>query len=239
MQTNIKLSIVVPCYNEAGGLPNLLTAYAEVVNRDDIEVVLVNNGSTDNTSQILESLSSRYLKFLTIVTVTENQGYGSGVLSGLKEARGEFIGWTHGDLQTHPRDVIKALSIIEGEYENRTDIYCKGLRYRRPLYDSLFTFGMSVFETLYLRQWLRDINAQPNIFHRSFFETWQNPPHDFSLDLYALYEARRSKLTIVRFPVFFLPRAHGHSSWNTGLASRWKFIKRTLSFSFALKKRLK
>ena len=86
---------------------------------------------------------------------------------------------------------------------------------------------------------LHDINAQPNIFHRSFFESWDNPPHDFSLDLYALYMAKKRKISVVRFDVLFPERIHGTSSWNTGFAAKKKFIKRTLDFSSKLKKRLK
>ena len=95
MQTNNKkLSIVVPCYNESANIPALLEAYNSVITRDDIEVILVNNGSTDETSVVLENLLAQYTHFLRIVTVLENKGYGFGVLSGLKVSKGEFLGLT-------------------------------------------------------------------------------------------------------------------------------------------------
>jgi hypothetical protein len=97
---------------------------------------------------------------------------------------------------------------------------------------------MSVFETMLMRKPLWDINAQPNLFTRSFFETWKNPPHDFSLDLYAYYQARRQGLTIQRFPVLFGKRAHGVSHWNVNWAAKRKFILRTVRFSLQLKKDL-
>jgi glycosyltransferase involved in cell wall biosynthesis len=233
----MKLSIVVPCYNEAANLPHLLAAYAAVIVRDDIEVVLVNNGSTDTTADVLAELAPQYRRFLRIVTVPVNQGYGFGILSGLRATTSEYIGWTHGDLQTPPADVVRGLDLIEASTTPQR-LYVKGTRVGRPLFDRFFTFGMSVFETLYLRCWLYDINAQPNIFPRSFFTTWENPPHDFSFDLYVLYTAKKANLHITRFVVPFLARQHGHSSWNTGLKSKWKFIKRTITFSLELKKRL-
>ena len=49
---------------------------------------------------------------------------------------------------------------------------------------------MSIFETILLRTFLYDINAQPTIFERSFYESWVNPPTDFSLDLYSFYLAK-------------------------------------------------
>lgn len=232
----MKLSLIIPCYNEEKNIPLILLRCEEAIKRDDMEVILVNNGSTDGTAHILGDLLSRY-SFARSVTVPVNQGYGFGILAGLKEAKGEYIGWTHGDMQTPPGDAIRALELIERR-GNPKDIYVKGARRGRPLFDNVFTWVMGVFESVYLRALLWDINAQPNIFHRSFFAGWENPPHDFSLDLYALYLAKVRHVRIVRFPVFFPPRIHGSSSWNTGIASKWKFIKRTLSFSVRLKREL-
>lgn len=234
----MKLSIIIPCYNEGKNVDDLLQTYAKVIQRSDIEVILVNNGSTDDTGAFLLNVAPKYAHFLKVHTVPVNQGYGFGILSGLREASGEFIGWTHGDQQTPPADVLRALEIIETN-NNNENLYVKGTRTGRPLFDVFFTLGMSIFETIYMGTRLYDINAQPNIFHRSFFATWDNPPHDFALDLYALYMARIQKRTIIRFTVPFLRRQHGVSSWNTGLLSKWKFIKRTLSFSVSLKRRLK
>ncbi len=233
----MKLSIVVPCYNEAENIPKLLAAYAEVITRNDLEIILVNNGSTDETAEVLMQLLPLYESFLKVVAVPINQGYGFGILSGLRSASGEFIGWTHGDLQTPPRDVIQALTIIE-ENNSRPTLYVKGKRSGRPLFDEFFTVGMSIFESLYLGTKLFDINAQPNIFHKSFFASWDNPPHDFSLDLYVFYLARKQGLEIIRFTVPFLKRQHGSSKWNTGILAKWKFIKRTIKFSIELKKTL-
>jgi len=178
----MKLSIVVPCYNEAKNIPLLFDRFNCVIKRDDIEVIFVNNGSTDNSEIIFNELLPRY-KFARVIKVEVNQGYGFGITSGLNEARGEFIGYTHADMQTDPADVLKALDIIEKQ-ENPKNCYVKGDRKGRAIFDQFFTMGMSAFETIYLGKKLWDINAQPNIFHRSFFEKLKNIPKDFSLDLY-------------------------------------------------------
>lgn len=237
MESNsLKLSIIIPCYNEAKNIPLILKKFSEVIRRNDVEVILVDNGSTDESPKLIATLLADF-SFARSVRVEINEGYGFGILSGLREARGEYIGWTHADMQTDPADVMRALELIE-QKGSPVDIYVKGRRKGRSFFDNIFTCGMSFFETVYMRQNLWDINAQPNIFHRSFFELWQDPPYDFSLDLYAYYMARVKGLDIIRFDVIFPPRIHGSSHWNTGLAAKWKFIKRTLDFSFSLKKRL-
>ena len=228
----MKLSMVVPCYNEEENIPLILERFEEIIEQKDIEVILVNNGSTDNSAQVLADLLPKY-PFAKTVLVEVNQGYGYGILQGLHMCQGEYIGWTHADMQTDPADIIKALEIIEGE---RGLVFVKGNRKGRPLFDVFFTVGMSLFETCYLHKKLYDINAQPNIFPKIFFDGWEEPPHDFSLDLYALYMAGKKGLKVVRFPVLFPERIHGQSKWNTGLKAKWKFIKRTVDFSVKLKK---
>ena len=230
----MKLSVVIPCYDEADNIPLILERFDGIIKRDDIEVVLVDNGSTDSSPEVLNTLLPKY-PFAKTIRVEVNQGYGYGIVQGLKVSTGEFIGWTHADMQTDPADLLKALDIIE-KRNYAEELFIKGNRKGRPLFDQFFTSGMSAFETLYMGVKLYDENAQPNVFSKKFFETWINPPKDFSLDLYALFMAQKSGLHIERFDVMFPKRVHGTSHWNTGLVSKWKFIKRTVGFSRKLKK---
>ena len=233
----MKLSIVVPCYNEAENIPLILDCFSDVITRTDVEVVLVDNGSTDDSAQILKKLLPDY-SFARTVKVEINQGYGYGIIQGLKACTGDFIGWTHADMQTDPADLIKALEIIE-KNGNDKNLYVKGNRKGRPVFDQFFTSGMSLFETVYMGVKLYDVNAQPNVFSREFFESWKNPPKDFALDLYVLYMAQKAGLRIERFDVLFPERVHGESHWNNGsLKAKWKFIKRTIAFSVELKKKI-
>ncbi|MCH9853157.1 MAG: glycosyltransferase family 2 protein [Alphaproteobacteria bacterium] len=232
----MKISLIIPCYNEAKGLPELLQACGNVTAQSDkIDIILVDNGSSDETAAILQRTLKNY-KNCSTVRVAQNQGYGFGILEGLKAAKGDIIGWTHADLQTDPNDVLRTLPLFE---QYGTNIFVKGKRYGRPLMDVFFTFGMSVFETLLMGKKMWDINAQPTLFPRQFFEQWHQPPHDFSLDLYAYYQAHHQKLPINRFLVKFGKRAYGMSHWNVNWRAKYKFIRRTIDFSLKLKRQLK
>jgi len=227
----IDLSIVVPCYNEGQNVSLVINKFRKFMTpKLNIELVLVDNGSTDSSFSKLKIGGS----FLRIVKIEENIGYGNGIWHGLKKARGEYICWTHADMQTDIGDTLKALKIIK-KIKNPTETFVKGKRYGRPLFDSFLTLGMSILETVYLGKLLYDINAQPNLFHKSFLKNVKNPPKDFSFDLYMYYLAKHFKYNVIRFPVYFGKRIHGASSWNNGLLSRIKFIKRTLRFTFKLK----
>ncbi len=229
----MKFSLVIPCFNEAANLSLLCERCEAVVRQPNCEVILVDNGSTDETPILLKEILPS-LHGLRSVRITQNQGYGYGILEGLRAARGEILGWTHADMQTDPLDALRGMAFFE---RYGPDIFVKGRRFGRPLGDVVFTVGMSLFETILLRKRMWDINAQPTMFSRSFFYSWSEPPHDFSLDLFAYHEAQRIGLTVHRFPVLFGERAHGVSHWNVNWASKRKFIRRTLDFSFKLSKR--
>jgi polyisoprenyl-phosphate glycosyltransferase len=232
----MRLSIILPCYNEEKNIPLILERFNKFIKNEDIELILVNNGSTDYSDNLLKKLIPKY-SFASNVTIEINKGYGNGITQGLKSAKGEYLCYTHADMQTDPADVLKALEIIVNS-PNPKNSFVKGDRKGRDFFDQFFTIGMSSFETLYLGTKLWDINAQPNMFHRNFFKSLDNIPKDFSLDLYFLYMANKRGLDVIRFDVIFPPRIHGESSWNKGLASKWKFIKRTIDFSIKLKKEL-
>ena len=227
-------SIVLPVYNEEKNVWLIAKEYAKINDLCPIEILFVEDGgSSDNTRIELQKIAKEY-PFVKNVFTSE-PGYGISIFNGLKNATSNYIGWTHSDLQTDPRDTLKAYRRIAKNSDNKK-IFIKGQRYGRPLFDRFFTTGMSIFESFFLGTMLWDINAQPNMFHRSFLDMIPNPPHDFSFDLYCYYIAKQNGYEIKKFPVDFKARIHGESHWNTGFSAKFKFIKRTLDFSLKMKK---
>jgi len=231
----INLSIVIPCFNEAKSLPKLVKDFSKKLKRRDVELILVNNGSNDLSETILLNLKKNY-NFLRTIRLKKNNGYGNGVLQGLKKAKGQYISWTHADLQTDPYDVIIGFEKFKKELSPK--IFIKGNRLGRPFKDVIFTIGMSIFETILLKNFFWDVNAQPNIFHKNFFNMLEKIPLDFSFDLFFYFNAKKKNLKILRFPVKYPQRKFGVSHWNTDFKNKMKFIKRTIKYSFQLKKEL-
>ena len=231
------LSLVIPCYNESQSLPTLIDKCSKLVNdNDELEIILVDNGSSDGTPEILVPFEMK-TSGLRSTRVDNNIGYGNGILAGLKIAQGEILGWTHADLQTDPADVIAAIQLYKSS-SKPSNLFTKGSRTGRPLADVIFTAGMAIFETVFMRTRMWDINAQPTLMPRSLYDAWKNPPTDFSLDLYAYYQAKQHNTEIQRIPVHFGARTFGESHWNTGIVSKMRFIRRTLSYSWKLRKDL-
>ncbi|MBN2368843.1 glycosyltransferase family 2 protein [Candidatus Woesearchaeota archaeon] len=233
----MELSVIVPCYNEEKNIPLIVERFKKILPKKiKAELVLVDNGSVDNSNKVIKGHMKKY-SFVKMAHVKKNIGYGFGIYTGLKAAKGDFLCWTHADMQTDLGDTIKAFNIIKKQ-KLPEKCFVKGNRKGRPLFDNFFTLGMSIFETIVLGKALYDINAQPNLFHRSFFEKLDNPPNDFSFDLYFYYMAKKLKYRILRFPVDFKSRIHGKSNWNTSIKGKHKFIKRTIDFTFKLRQRL-
>ncbi len=230
----MRLSIVIPCYNEAKSLPALVARCVKVLAAEPAcEIILVDNGSTDESADVLaQELSSQ--SRIRSYRVAVNRGYGYGILEGLKICTGDILGWTHADLQTDPMDVVQGFAHFKSAKPE--PLFVKGKRRGRPLPDRAFTAAMSVFETLFLGQVMRDINAQPTLFSRALYERWHDAPEDFALDLYAYVDAKSAGARICRFPVLFVPRLHGVSHWNINWKSKMRFIGRTLDFSFRLRR---
>lgn len=224
--------IVIPCFNEAKNLEKLVWECKKVTKLSEYQVgfILVNNGSTDGSDKRFQELVAG-IDFIKYVSVSYNQGYGGGILAGLEQVAAPISGWTHADLQTPLADCTTGVRSIQ----NGAD-FAKGRRIGRKAGDKLFSLGMGLFESILFRRRLFEINAQPTVFRTEILKEWKNPPTDFSIDLYALVMASKSGLKIARFPVKFLARQFGESKWNLGFGSKIKFIRRTLSYSLALRR---
>ena len=234
--SDFRLTLVIPCYNELNNLEKLVQKCENLCNADNaIDVVLVDNGSSDGSSEIFAKgfLHDR----INSIRVDVNQGYGFGILSGLRAAKGDVIGWTHADLQTDPMDAIKALECFRGAKDPR-HVFVKGRRVGRPIRDVAFTWGMTAVASLALGKKLTDINAQPSLFHRDFFATWADAPNDFSLDLYAYALALSMKLDIERVKVNFGDRMFGIGH-NESLISKLRYSRRTLGYIVKLRQRMR
>lgn len=232
MSSRPHLSIVLPCYNEAAGLAALVGRFAETCGDVSFELILVDNGSTDRTQDVLPAILAQH-RFARSVRVEVNQGYGHGILTGLQAARADVLAWSHADLQTDPADVFRAWRVFQESAAPRRTLV-KGRRYGRALNERIITWGMQCAATVLLRTPLSEINAQPKLFHRELLEFLPAPPRDLSLDLYVLYAAKGNGWKFRTIPVEFPPRQHGVSSWATSWRSKVRTIGRALRYMVRL-----
>ena len=107
------ISFVIPCYNSASYMSKAIDSLLEAKN--DIEIIIVNDGSTDDTLKIAKSYEKRYPKTIKVID-KENGGHGSGVNAGLKIATGKYFKVVDSDDwvdTTSLKEVIKTLKKID------------------------------------------------------------------------------------------------------------------------------
>ena len=161
-------------------MPKSCASFAEVGQDVAYELVLVDNGSTDNTAEVLGQLLPSY-PFARCVTIAANRGYGDGIFTGLKAARGQALAWSHADLQTDPQDVFRAFAAYR-QAADPEKLIVKGRRHGRRVADRLISRGMEIAALFFLRTWLTEINAQPKVFHARLMECLTAPPVDFNFE---------------------------------------------------------
>ena len=107
--SQIKLSIVIPLYNEEGNIERLIIKLVPIVESINVtyEIILVDDGSKDNTWEKIQ-LASKKNKNIKGISLSRNFGHQHALLAGLQYSKGEAIISMDGDLQ-HPPDLVPAM----------------------------------------------------------------------------------------------------------------------------------
>jgi glycosyltransferase involved in cell wall biosynthesis len=113
----VQLSLIIPAYNEAESLPELLSWVYRVCEPlyESYEVIVVDDGSTDNTWQVLKELKERYPQRLRAIRFARNYGKSGALYQGFQEAKGEVIITLDADLQDSPDEIPALYDLITNE----------------------------------------------------------------------------------------------------------------------------
>ena len=124
---NQLISIIIPVFNESESIGYLLDEVLNVMcsNKLNFEIVVVNDGSQDTTSNVLDELTIK-IKELSVISLRTNYGQTAAMAAGFDNSNGEIVITLDGDLQNDPNDIPKLISHINEGY----DLIC-GWRYDR------------------------------------------------------------------------------------------------------------
>ncbi len=108
------LSVFFPAYNDAPSLPALISKTFETLARcaEEYEVIVVNDGSRDNTAEVLAALAREYAPRLRVITHPVNLGYGGALRSGFAAASKDLVFYTDGDGQYDVAELPKLLELM-------------------------------------------------------------------------------------------------------------------------------
>lgn len=228
------LSLVIPCYNEEDSLRNTIVRLVKCFQTREInlELVIVDNGSLDNTGKIIDELIEEKLPIIK-KTVKDNQGYGNGILCGLPSCHGKFVGFICADGQVAAEDVVK---VYEAAAKMKTPKLVKvRRRFRmdglaRKIVSTLYNVMISV---IFGGLGSIDINGNPKVFPCEYLERMKLQSKDWFLDAEVMIKSKWLGLEVFEFNIFAQMREGGNSNVNTG--TLWEFFVNILKYRFGKK----
>jgi glycosyltransferase involved in cell wall biosynthesis len=205
------LSVFFPAYNDSGTIASLviraLQTAAELT--PNHEVIVVNDGSTDSTAQILNALTLVY-PALRIVTHPVNRGYGGALRSGFSAASKEIIFYTDGDAQYDPgemellwQQMRPGVDLVNGYKISRSDPWHRILIGRLYHYIVKTLFGLTV----------RDVDCDFRMMRRTIFDRVRLEKNSGVICLEMMKKIQDAGFSIVEVPVHHYHRAYGRSQF--------------------------
>ena len=170
----MKISIVIPAYNEEESIEKVINDLKKYLPNQ--EIIIVNDGSTDKTEQILRTIDN-----IKVVTHIENQGYGASLKTGISQSNGEYILITDAD-ETYPIDAIPELVKYAEKYDMVSGVRQGKNHDARWLYSQkLAKFILKKMASYVTKTKIPDINCGLRIFKKEVIKKyWNLYPQGFS-----------------------------------------------------------
>jgi glycosyltransferase involved in cell wall biosynthesis len=200
-----------PAYNDGGTIASMVLSAIMVLETltDDYEVLVINDGSADYTSQILDRLAADYEK-VRIIHHEKNKGYGGALRSGFANATKELIFYTDGDAQYDVRDLYKLHPLMT----DNVDIV-QGYKLKRS--DPWYRIAIGrIYHTVVSRAFglrIRDVDCDFRLIRRTVFDRVQLTRDSGVICVEMMKKIQDRGFVITEVPVSHYHRAYGRSQF--------------------------
>lgn len=205
------ISVFFPCYNDANTIGGLVEDALDTLSKitRDHEVIVVNDGSPDNSAQVLDRLSKQH-KFLKVVTHKKNRGYGGALRSGFAASTKDLIFYTDGDAQYDVKELPLLLSLMTPDVN-----FVNGIKMRRGDAEYRVIFGnLHKFANRWLF-WLPiyDVDCDFRLIRRSLLEKLRLKSNSGSICIELAKKAERAGGIFRQVSVHHYDRKFGQSQF--------------------------
>ncbi len=206
------ISVFFPAYNDAPSLPALLEktfATLHVIG-GEFEVIVVNDGSYDNTAEVLKELCGRYAPHMRVVTHPENRGYGGALRSGFAAASNELVFYTDGDGQYDVGELPRLLALMDDDVG-----LVNGYKLDRndPWHRIAIGKVYNQFAKFLFRIRIRDIDCDFRLIRRDLLQSIHLTSTSGTICVELVRKIEISGCTVREVGVHHYPRLHGKSQF--------------------------
>lgn len=206
------LSVFFPAYNDAGTIASLVISAVQVAGSltPDFEVIVINDGSQDDTPRILDELARVYPDHVRIVHHAKNRGYGGALRSGFAAATKDLVFYTDGDAQYDPAEMALLWEKMTDEVDwvngwkiSRSDPLHRIIIGRLYHHTVKLLFGLKV----------RDVDCDFRLMRRRIFEVVRLEKDSGVICLEMMKKFQDAGFRVAETPVHHFHRAYGKSQF--------------------------
>lgn len=200
------ISVFLPCYNEQDNVERTALSALEVLEKlgADFEIIIVDDGSSDDTARIADRLADETRR-IRVIHHPVNRGYGAALQSGFKAAAKKLVFYTDGDGQFDIAEMPPLLPLAE-KYDI---VSCYRLNRQDPFIRKINGWLWTKLVCLLFRMNIRDIDCAFKLFNRKIFDNITMTSEGALIDAEILARATKIGCTIAQRPVHHYPRKAG------------------------------
>ena len=205
------ISVFFPAYNDGGTIASMVLSALLTLREltDDYEVVVVNDGSSDYTPEILNELARVYAS-VRIIHHEQNKGYGGALRSGFANATKELVFYTDGDAQYDARELkllypamVEGVDVVNGYKISRSDPWYRTVIGRTYHWIAKIAFGLK----------MRDVDCDFRLMRRAIFDTVHLESNSGVICVEMMKKIQDAGFRIAEVPVHHYHRVYGRSQF--------------------------
>jgi dolichol-phosphate mannosyltransferase len=232
-----KLSIIVPCFNEQGTLPLCISRVMNIADAKlDLEIIIVDDCSTDNSLSIANGLAAQHKEIRTIAH-KKNMGKGAAIRSGIREASGELVAIQDADLEYNPQDLLR---LLEPLLAGKADVVV-GSRFlsygpRRVLYfwHSVGNKFLTLLSNMLADLDLTDMECCYKVFRKEALDGVEIEENGFGFEPEIIAKLANKRLRIYEMSVSYEGRTYSQGkkiNWKDGIRAIYCILHYNLPYS--------
>jgi glycosyltransferase involved in cell wall biosynthesis len=227
------LSIIVPVYNEEKNIKKLLDKLLSVKFKKKPEIIVVNDGSTDNSAKIIKTYAKKNKNIVYVEK--ENQGKGSALVEGIKRSKGKVVTIQDADLEYDPAQIKTMLDHFKKHklqvlYGSRFlgknyKVFAKDPIYKHHLLGNKF---LSLLISLLYRRRVTDMETCRKMVNGSLIRSLKLSAKKFDIEVEITSKILRRKIKIHEIPIDYTPRTFAEGkkiNWRDGVQAVLAMLK--------------